>query len=742
MTPYKTIKRIRSATIPFLRLWLILICGVLVYPLWAQDIGQNAVSSGAGLVSGGNYTGYVSAGQMGTYLYASATEVATQGIILNEINAEVEFTFELSGTLTENEAVQANALVLKSARALLQGNPLAFTDVYLILVETGEIYGSTQTDANGFFRFENVPYKNFYFTVNTPELPAQPLKLNFDSNIFIKKVEINGELGVEGITASVMIVPQNTCSSDQPDYIIWYLDDDGDGYGNPNYWVGQCTKPVGYVDNGLDCDDSDPDIYPGAPEIPGSGIDSNCDGIFLNNPPVAIAGDPQTVQSGDIVYLDASDSYDPDGYPVTFEWIAPDGIVLDNYFVSNPQFTAPSVAITTDFVFTVVVTDNLNSSAQANVVITVLSTVNHPPVAHAGEDFSIDEGTTIRLNGRGSYDPDGDVITYKWTASEGITLQSPNSAVPQFTAPPVDQDTEFEFVLVVNDGFLDSEPDVVVVTVRNVNSPPVVVCNNLTVNLNLNGTYTLTKTDLAQLAAGTTDDHTSFENLIITASPSVFSCENIGQMVEVTVFVTDQVGETSSCTSLVTVLDILAPVYANGSKNHRIIISDGEVYVLPDLSVLFPAKDNCGVVSYSQVPAAGTVYSSATTQLVTLTAYDASGNSASTTVSFSLTVKKSKTKSAEISLVGEELFESELIAYPNPFSNRLNIEFTLAENSKVRIEMFNSIGSKIAQIYEGYLEAGVLNRFEYLPGSEASQLMFYQVTVQDKVFRGKVIYNK
>ena len=28
----------------------------------------------------------------------------------------------------------------------------------------------------------------------------------------------------------------------------------------------------------LDCDDTDPDIFPGAPETSGDGVDSNCDG--------------------------------------------------------------------------------------------------------------------------------------------------------------------------------------------------------------------------------------------------------------------------------------------------------------------------------------------------------------------------------------------------------------------------------------------------------------------------------
>ncbi|MEW6602995.1 MAG: putative metal-binding motif-containing protein, partial [Nitrospirota bacterium] len=48
------------------------------------------------------------------------------------------------------------------------------------------------------------------------------------------------------------------------------LDNDGDGYGKP----GNASCPKG---NKTDCDDSDPKVYPGAPEIC-DGKDSNCDG--------------------------------------------------------------------------------------------------------------------------------------------------------------------------------------------------------------------------------------------------------------------------------------------------------------------------------------------------------------------------------------------------------------------------------------------------------------------------------
>jgi len=60
---------------------------------------------------------------------------------------------------------------------------------------------------------------------------------------------------------------------------IWYLDDDGDGYGDAqDPGLASCTDPgPGYVPNSDDCDDSAFGNSPAAFEICGDGIDNNCD---------------------------------------------------------------------------------------------------------------------------------------------------------------------------------------------------------------------------------------------------------------------------------------------------------------------------------------------------------------------------------------------------------------------------------------------------------------------------------
>lgn len=59
---------------------------------------------------------------------------------------------------------------------------------------------------------------------------------------------------------------------------IWYMDADGDGFGNPLAPIESATQPPDHVANKLDCNDNDSDIHPWAVDDPDPEfIDSNCD---------------------------------------------------------------------------------------------------------------------------------------------------------------------------------------------------------------------------------------------------------------------------------------------------------------------------------------------------------------------------------------------------------------------------------------------------------------------------------
>jgi hypothetical protein len=62
---------------------------------------------------------------------------------------------------------------------------------------------------------------------------------------------------------------------------IFFADADGDGYGDPAVTTTACSAPAGFVENGDDCDDSNPSLNTAASEVY-DGVDNDCDGVIDN----------------------------------------------------------------------------------------------------------------------------------------------------------------------------------------------------------------------------------------------------------------------------------------------------------------------------------------------------------------------------------------------------------------------------------------------------------------------------
>ena len=73
-------------------------------------------------------------------------------------------------------------------------------------------------------------------------------------------------------------------------YVTYYSDMDMDGYGDDNSGFEDCLQPPDTTTEGGDCDDSNPNIYPGAEEIVNNGIDEDCDGMDLTSAVKELAG--------------------------------------------------------------------------------------------------------------------------------------------------------------------------------------------------------------------------------------------------------------------------------------------------------------------------------------------------------------------------------------------------------------------------------------------------------------------
>ncbi len=124
-----------------------------------------------------------------------------------------------------------------------------------------------------------------------------------------------------------------------------------------------------------------------------------------NRMPVANIGGPYTAPRSTSITFNASQSSDPDGDQLSFQWEFSDGQLMNGVQVSR------SFNFVNQYSVTLKVSDGRGGESFASININIF---NRLPVAAAGGPYNTKPGNSTNFDASASSDADGDILTYTW----------------------------------------------------------------------------------------------------------------------------------------------------------------------------------------------------------------------------------------------------------------------------------------------------------------------------------------
>ena len=153
--------------------------------------------------------------------------------------------------------------------------------------------GMVDSDMDGFTNSVDCDDNDPAINPNAVEIPDNDIDENCDGVLGITDNDGDGfginndcddnNANVNPNASEICDSVDNNCDGNVDEGLMsnYYPDNDGDGFGTIEGGISSCDPPAGYVLDNTDCDDGNPEIYPGAPQGPISGVDYNCDGVTL-----------------------------------------------------------------------------------------------------------------------------------------------------------------------------------------------------------------------------------------------------------------------------------------------------------------------------------------------------------------------------------------------------------------------------------------------------------------------------
>jgi len=178
------------------------------------------------------------------------------------------------------------------------------------------------------------------------------------------------------------------------------------------------------------------------------------------------------------VTLNGSNSFDPEGENLFYRWrqVAGRPVTLSDPAAEQPTFQAPNVeSAGVTLILELTVTDADGLQAVVDTLVNVAGDDDFP-IADAGDDQTVNENTTVTLDGLSSVDPEGENLSYSWRQVVGpsVTLSDPAAEQPSFPSPNVTPNgVSIIFELTVTDVVGLQQRDYVEISVFGLNDQPI-----------------------------------------------------------------------------------------------------------------------------------------------------------------------------------------------------------------------------------------------------------------------------
>jgi len=332
----------------------------------------------------------------------------------------VNGTFTVTLTVTDDDGASASANATKTI--LVNESPVAIFTESAETVYTGEAIAFNATDS---YDPDGSIISYFWTFGDGNNATGMVVEHSYvDDGVYVVTLTVTDDKGAIGTaTANKTVLNRppvanftesaetvltgevvcfNASASYDPDgIIVGYFWDFGDGTNDTGTIVCHAYTDDGAYVVTLTITDDD-----------GATASTNATKTVLNRLPIAnFTESAETVYTSEVIYFDASASYDSDGTIVSYLWDFGDG--------ANGTGVTVDHAYTDDrsYVVTLTVTDDDGSTATAVAFKTIS---NRPPTAaFTHKAKTAYSGEVIRFDASASFDPDGYVTSYFWTFGDG-----------------------------------------------------------------------------------------------------------------------------------------------------------------------------------------------------------------------------------------------------------------------------------------------------------------------------------